>query len=332
MVRRGKYGRCGKGQVSGSPSASCALRALLTCAPLLAGACAPPGRVPLTATWHATAVPIGLSVASDCVESAGDRDVDGLTDACELALARAFAPWLVIAEGGCNWDTSVTPARPGGEYYFAARPLDRAGAMVRIAYLPAYYRDCGWRGLKCMLPFVECGPHNGDSEAIVLDVAFDERTARWSTTAVFLSAHCFSRTGADCLWYRGQDLERFEWRGGGGARSAPRVWVAEGRNANYPSRSACDRGHGSLDTCDRNRLELLFPVSSTRQNLGSRTHPVAGHGCVTGQHAGWNSRLPTPDSVECFWSRDRRFHGWQASSGSEGATPYFRYLHEIAGF
>src|SRR5262245_52775730 len=66
-----------------------------------------------------------------------DSDADGLSDDCELALARAFAPELRVSMRGCNWDTSVQPARPGGEYYFAAQPLDNTS--VRLAYLPAYY-------------------------------------------------------------------------------------------------------------------------------------------------------------------------------------------------
>src|SRR5690606_3383380 len=143
------------------------------------------------------------------------------------------------------------------------------------AYLPAYYRDCGWAGAKCLLPFVNCAPHAGDSEFVVVDAV--RRGDRWVTAAVFLSAHCFGGSGADCRWYRGLEVERFAWADGV-ALGAPIVWVAEGRQANYPGRAACDRGHHRIDTCDANRLAYRYPIASTAQNIGSRARPVGGRG------------------------------------------------------
>ncbi|HEX7120409.1 MAG TPA: hypothetical protein VF212_16565 [Longimicrobiales bacterium] len=297
-------------------------------------ACAPagtpdPGGGPLPD--RATGLSLPWTEAS-CgrADPVADTDADGLDDRCELGLARAFAPLLVVRPGGCGWDTSVSPARPGGEYYFAVERGGEAG-RIRIAYLPAYYRDCGWDGLKFLLPFVDCAPHVGDSEAIVVEIGHDGRSGRWRTEAVFLSAHCFGRSGGDCRWYRGDALARFEWADGRD-RGAPRVWVAEGRNANYPSRDACDRGHYRLDTCDRHGTELRFPVVTMRQNLGSRARPAGGPGgCVHGGFAGWASALPRAGRIECFWRDDAPFFGWQSPDGG-GATPYARYLLEVAGF
>lgn len=145
---------------------------------------------------------------------------------------------------------------------------------------------------------------------------------------MFLSAHRFGRSGGDCRWYRDDELDAFEWVDGVEA-GAPVVWVAEGRNANYPSRSACDRGHHSIDTCDHHSARYRFPVISDLQNIGSRIRPVNGTGCVSGSdllHSG--TRVETAE-VECFWSEDTPFRGW--TGGGRGVTPYARYLREIAG-
>lgn len=262
----------------------------------------------------------------ECLSAERDMDADGLDDRCELALARSFAPLLVVREGGCSWDESVAPARLGGGYLFAAQP-HRPDA-VRIAYLPAYFRDCGWSGPKCLLPWVGCDPHAGDSEILIVDVvAVGER--QWRTEAVFLSAHCFGRSGGDCRWYGAGELETFDWVDEQVA-GAPVVWVAEGRNANYPSRSACDRGHHRIDTCDHHQLRYRFPIVSERQNIGSRSNPVEGTGCVGASRLDRRIAPAQPEAVECFWSEDAPFRGWTGVGA--GATPYARYLREIAGF
>jgi len=82
-----------------------------------------------------------------CERTDGDADADGLGDACELALARAFAPTLIVRSGGCNWDADAE--RLAGGYFHAVQPVD---SLVRIVYMPAYFRDCGWAGAKCLLP------------------------------------------------------------------------------------------------------------------------------------------------------------------------------------
>jgi len=263
-------------------------------------------------------------------DTTDDSDADGLSDLCELFVAQAFAPEFVIATGGCDWDESVWPARAGGEYYFA---VDRRGGdTLRIAYAPAYYRDCGWQGIKCWLPFVDCSGHAGDSEFIALDVHADRVSRKWRTVAIFLSAHCFDRHDSNCRWYRGTDLDAFGWAGGirGGV---PAIWISEGRHANYPAQARCDRGKFHLDTCDRNVTAFRYPVRHDRQNLGSPAHPAgSAGGCVDPRQAGWNSALTVAGATECFWLEDDRFRGWQGPGNDRGATPYARYLIGIAGF
>ena len=140
------------------------IRWLSTWSAVLLCACAHQASAPVVPPPDAAET--GLAVR--CAMGGADADEDGLADSCELDFARAFAPMMVTASEGCNWDTSVEPARLGGEYLFAVQEM--AINHVRIAYLPAYYRDCGWRGIKCWLPFVDCAPHDGDSEAVIIDV------------------------------------------------------------------------------------------------------------------------------------------------------------------
>jgi hypothetical protein len=249
-----------------------------------------------------------------------DADGDGLADACESALLQAFAPLLVVAPNQCLESDDLPP----GGYLYGARPLD---AGVRLVYLPAYFMDCGLAGPKCHLPRVDCAAHPGDSEFIALDVV-PRGDGGWGVESIFLSAHCFGRSVGGCRWYRGSELDEFAWTGARG-RSVPIIWVSEGRNANYPSRSRCDRGHHFVDTCDRNTVGRRFPTNNGR-NIGSRSVPLghssAARGCVWGRTL--EDERAAPDAVECFWS-DEPFRGWQARGA--GVTPYLRYL-ELAGF
>jgi hypothetical protein len=225
---------------------------------------------------------------------------------------------LVVRSAGCNWERAATTGRLGGGYFFAVKPVD---SMIRIAYLPAYFRDCGWSGSKCWLPWVDCAPHNGDSEFMVIDVRFGAGSAP-IVQAVFLSAHCFGRSSSGCRWYRGRELQQFEWSG-----TAPVIWVAEGRQANYPTRRSCDQGHLGIDSCDRNDVRYTFPVAADR-NLGSRESPTHAEGCVSGKDL--HSPAAAAETKECFWMVGAQFRGWQTSG--RGVTGYVRYLTEIARF
>ncbi len=260
---------------------------------------------------------VGLEVA--CSPGV-DRDGDQLSDACELALARAFAPLLRVAAGACNRDGEHTDQRLAGEYLYGVQPVD--GDTVRVVYLPAYHRDCGWSGRKCSLGIMDCRGHTGDSEVIALSVLPEGE--RWHTTAVYLSAHCFGRASTRCRWYVADELDGFEWAGT--PRGAPVVWVAEGKNANYPSRAACDAGHWLFDTCDRNEVRLRYPVDPAR-NIGSAEHPLGASGCVTRGDLARRDPADTTAPVECVWS-DVPFAGWQRPV-QDPATPYVRYLRSL---
>jgi hypothetical protein len=282
--------------------------------------------------------PVGISSAwtpDRCRATARDRDVDGVDDECELALAKAFAPELIVDPRDCSWDANVTPARLGGGYLFAAESAPDHSA-IRIAYMPAYYRDCGWQGLPCVVRGAQCAAHAGDSELIVVEARYHP-SARWVADAVFLSAHCFGRSDGRCRWYRGNELHHFVWAAGV-SRSAPRIWVARGKHANYPSPGECDTGHWYYDSCNGNSVAYRFPLVSSAQNVGSRRQPLPVRdssnpaGCVTAE------RLPLPSSAtdagtrECFWDPSAAFRGWQRDRAGDAPTPYAVVLRRATQF
>lgn len=271
----------------------------------------------LAALSDAEAQTLGHTVIQCSGDAVADRDGDGLSDACETELAYAFAPLLRVRTDGCNWDEDA--GRLGGGYFYAVQPVD---SVIRVAYMPAYFRDCGWSGWRCWLPFVDCSPHEGDSEFIVVEVVRAGTAAQWQVNGIFLSAHCFGRSEASCRWYRGPELNEFARAG-----RSPIVWVAEGRQANYPSWTTCDRGHYALDRCNRHNAQYYFPVSPDR-NIGSRALPNFGDGCFRGSDLA--TEYAQAAASECYWTSDTRFRGWQLSG--PGVTPYERYLREIAGF
>lgn len=267
----------------------------------------------------------GIVIAGGtCREVSPDFDLDDLADTCEYALATAFAPVLMIHHTRCTPPPARESGRIPGGYFHAAQPVHD---VVRLVYLPAYYRDCGWSSPWCVV--MSCEGHAGDSELIAVDIQ-RLTSGAWATMSVFLSAHCFGTSSRDCRWYEGPALDQFEWSNNI-ERGAPIVWVSDARNANYPSLAACERGHGGMDACDRNAEAYRFPVSAAR-NIGSRGVPMhlpgQAPGCVAGAFVEPADRLiVSPTAVECFWSRSAPFGGWQG--GSTGVTAYGRYLEYI---
>jgi hypothetical protein len=207
---------------------------------------------------------------------------------------------------------------------------------MRIAYMPAYYRDCGWEGLACTAIGPGCAAHAGDSELIVVQVRYHPAT-RWVAEAIFLSAHCFGRSDGRCRWYRGNELRHFAWVGGI-LRSAPRIWVAKGKHGNYPSRRECDTGHWYYDSCDGNSVAYRFPVVSSAQNVGSRKHPLPHGkpsnpaGCFSAEQLPLPSRAIDAGTRECFWNPALPFRGWQREPAGEAPTPYAVVLGRATQF
>lgn len=261
--------------------------------------------------------------------TAPDADADGVADGCETALAAGFAPLMRVDDRECGWD--ARSGRLGGGYLYAVgRPA--GSERVRIAYLPAYHVDCGWQAPACVVKPGMCRPHTGDSEAVVVEVAFDAASSRWRTEAVFLSAHCHGRSDGRCRWFRGAELATFAWVDGA-ERGAPVVWVARGKHASYPSRRACDSGYWYVESCDGNRAAYRFPVVHPGQNAGSRSHPfgaAGGSDCIAADSLHWAGVDAVPGTTECIWREDGEFRGWMGRALGSSPAPYGRYLRERA--
>src|SRR6266480_3525513 len=210
-----------------------------------------------------------------------DPDGDTMDNRCEDALAAAFAPGLVVARD-CNYDEGV--GRQGGEYYYGVQPYqDGSNTVVRIAYLPAYYWDCGspTQGpfpLPDVCPGCFADGHDGDSEFFIVDVQFNDTTRHWETRQIFLSAHCGTPTGQRCMWYP-DPASTFSWVDGT-VRGAPIIWVADGKHGNYSSREDCDAGGlAGSDTCDQNHT---FYGWQGLEQVGSTAYSD-----ILAQYAGW---------------------------------------------
>jgi hypothetical protein len=274
--------------------------------------------------------PLGVAAGwtiDACAAASVDRDLDGLHDVCELDLARAFAPVLVADRRDCSWNGS----RLAGGYLYAVQKGSDAGS-IRIAYLPAYFRDCGWDGLPCTTRGRGCSAHAGDSELIAIEARPHSTAGSWRAEAIFLSAHCFGRSAGRCRWYLGNQLRHFSWAEN--TRGAPRVWVARGKHANYPSARECDSGHWYYDSCDDNDAAYRFPIVTSDQNIGGRFRPLAdgrmARGCLAAEELPIGDQRADGRTIECFWDAGARFRGWQRGSHA-GATSYVRVL-SAAGF
>lgn len=232
-----------------------------------------------------------------------DRDTDGLRDECEFRLATAFAPMVNISSGESCLE---------GEPYWAAKFIDNlepvhTGDMVKLAYLPGYYRDCG------------IGEHDGDSEFIQLTVVYNYATQHWELVNSFLSAHsCVSlecQIGGAVTLVDGRWGPSFEWPSGRAA-SFPRIFLSADKHANYRSRSDCDAGGAfGEDTCTGAHDVGRFRVWEAA-NIGSAHHQLLD--CVT-------SRAGHP-GTECLWA-GTSFRGW--SIGVPGVTPYSHFLLSV---
>jgi hypothetical protein len=269
---------------------------------------------------------LGAAVATDDCHGpvVPDVDGDGLSDQCELFLATRFAPELRADTADCSWIGSTRML--AGGYFHVVHPLNASGDSVRVAYLPAYFNDCGWRGFQRAIRLGRGNAHAGDSEIIVVDV---RRVAdSWETTGVFLSAHCFGRSDGRCRWFRDRELEQFEWTPG--PRGAPRVWIARDKHASYPSRGACESGHWSQEHCGKTGALFRYPVAPD-QNLGTRARSRFGpQGCVRSEQLRFPPANTQPDTTECFWSTETPFRGWLRSRPGS-STPYGLILRRIAG-
>lgn len=222
-----------------------------------------------------------------------DHDGDGLSTFCENNLAVAFAPELRYA-----WGDEV-----GREPYWAAKPLAYGNASkVTIAYLLSYYIDTGSSAWGCVIPpgSYFCPGHNGDSEAIVLEVYYDANTKHWVLSKAVYSTHetygVFSKGNK-------QYPMALQYPSHPGAY--PRSYVAVGKHANYNSVSACNNGaFAATDDCSHvDTSERVF-VSGAYNVGSSDVHLID---CVESRDPGYV--YYGSGRQECYWSSGE-FRGW----------------------
>jgi hypothetical protein len=232
--------------------------------------------------------------------TATDLDGDGLSQHCEYSIARSFAPMLHYGTG---------ESCPGGEPYWAAKRFP--SGIVRIAYMMAYYRDCGYNADAW------ASEHTGDSEFIMVQVKFNESTQHWEFDQMWLSAH-YEATLA------GQDVDYSSWVSAANTifydryLAFPKVWAAEDKHANYRSVDVC-RNVGAFfwqDECGSTNI-IRFPVKEAR-NTGSRYVDLVN--CVRSEGKTTSTR------VEGFYTDcNDAFRGWnEVNYGTPPKT--YRYM------
>jgi len=244
-----------------------------------------------------------------------DDDDDQVANECELALAAGFAPGLQVSSVDGIWE----PGRKlvGGEYYYAVRSYVSLSGQnrMRIAYLPAYYKDMGDIA-------TDWTSHDGDSEFIIIDVTYI--SGRWYFLQAFLSAHCGDVNGVDCQWW-GASYWDSDGRWVNSHLGAPVVWVSEDKHANYYSLGKCRTGSIGVDYCNANDTFTRFPVTAGF-NIGDIKHPLIGF--VGGRRG---SPYPSAGATESMWDEQRPFYGWQATMIG-GATSYGEILFTFGFF
>jgi hypothetical protein len=248
--------------------------------------------------WLGNTVSAGYCFA-DHNRFALDADHDWLDDECEVQLARAFSPVLVMHPlDGC----------PSGEPYWAAKYFTTGSTeFVRIAYMPAYYADCG-QGV-----YGFGGGHLGDSEFIMIGVEFNGATRHWQVREAYLSAH--AETLSDSSDYIGSpSLLEYPVR----PLAYPRVWIVRAKHANYRSQSECGDGAFGFDDCHGNTQVGRMLIYRNR-NVGSRFLDRFPTG-VMAENATYRDIWRTE-----FFYTSRKFRGWQPNF-PDGVTPYATFL------
>ncbi|MCH7703960.1 MAG: hypothetical protein IIB61_02520 [Planctomycetes bacterium] len=218
----------------------------------------------------------------------GDAERDGLADACEFALARAFAPYMQFDHGEAlvKFPDGTNRHCAEGEPYWAAKLFDEFG-VVNIVYMMAYYKDCG----EAFIPF---DAHSGDSELIRLSVVYNNATQHWELTQAYLSAHAGTRTDASV--YAGPSELEYPIRD----RAFPKIWVARNKHANYRSFADCENGPDfpapNTDSCDEDLryLQARFPVRAGRNVQVGMCVPSLF--IPTSTRCEWFMRVPVPFS------------------------------------
>jgi hypothetical protein len=218
---------------------------------------------------------LGTVTPAGCTDgSQADTDRDGLADACESALAAAFAPELAYS----STDRTTRESR------WAARRLGIG--KVRVAYLLSLHFDLGIYG--CSFGLVLCGGHYGDSETIVLDLYYNLSSRHWVLEQAIYSAHGFYNLYPRLL--AAYPSMNFPAKNGG----YPRAFLALRKHALYRSDTECDDGELGLDECKADTYQRV--ASSPSLTIGSRGTHTAAQDCAR------STAFTSSTAVECYWT------------------------------
>jgi hypothetical protein len=141
-----------------------------------------------------------------------DEDGNGLDDRVETALARCFVPEFAFD----SRENSVRPDEP--HVVFSADPI--GPRLIRLHFAVLFERDGGYL-LGTEFPCLS-DEHNGDSEAVTVDVVWLERDRRWYGAP--LALHTLGPDNLD---------ERSELggaAGNGGTGTHPRLYPTAGKH------------------------------------------------------------------------------------------------------
>lgn len=191
---------------------------------------------------------------SSCTDSTiGDPDQDGLDSWCEYQIARSFRP--LLSTNYYDKDLSREP-------YWAVR-LGEHSNWVTVIYLFGYHQDNGNDfGCPQTSPGY-CDGHFGDSEFIVMTIAYGNINDHWALEQAFLSAHWNTSVNSS------EHVLHDELSYPSNRRWYPRIYVARDKHANYKSKDACNAGALWTDTCVNNLDDVRFAINRYR-NVGSR--------------------------------------------------------------
>ncbi len=272
----------------------------------------------------APGIVLGSGVSPDVCISGGytDADQDGLGDFCEKNLARAFAPELYYSSAD----------NVGREPHWAARIAPPV--KVRLGYLLSYYRDEGSNAWGCNLPGApsSCDGHNGDSEDVFLQVYYNDATQHWVVDSAWYSQHTAfgiygrARDPSNYAIYT-EEFAPLVYPSHPG--SYPRVYVSEGKHANYAHVYECNGGGTfGTDTCEHVNTAARV-VSGASLNIGSRAMHSSSQDCMQSSNPSY--QYYGSGRLECYWT-EARFRGWIPTwVGGADADPYTAKL-ESMGF
>ena len=262
---------------------------------------------------NAPGVFLGSGVTPDACLDGTDSDVDGLENFCEKTLAAAFAPELYYYSGD----------NVGREPHWVARPVGED--EVEIGYLISYYRDEGSQAWLCNQPppfhHWSCEGHNGDSEAIFLDVYYNWSTLHWVLDEAFYSQHT-----SYGVFTRGANPYPTQLSYPGHVGGYPRAYVSQGKHANYVSIASCNSGGAfGTDSCESVNTAARVAAGASL-DLGSRSHHSVAQNCMVSSNPSY--QYYGAGRQECYWT-SQPFRGWIPTSvGGAEAGPYSTRLQE----